>query len=210
MIMNQHPDPFNLVICGVGGQGNILISRLLGRTLTRKNINVTVGETFGAAQRGGHVFSSMRISEKRAYGPLLPEGEAHLIVSLEPLETLRMLRRFGNSEVVSLTNLRPIPPVDVLAKQAIYPDLDRLKEMIQAFSKYYWYVNATKMAMELNSPIVTNVIMLGSLLGLGILPLDMSEVQDEIRETLPSSKVELNLKALDMGFRAVQSAEGSA
>jgi indolepyruvate ferredoxin oxidoreductase beta subunit len=202
--MSHQPDPFNLVICGVGGQGNILISRLLGRTLTRKGIFVAVGETFGAAQRGGHVFSSMRISKKRAYGPLLTEGEAHLIVSLEPLETLRMLRRFGNPEVMSLTNFHPIPPVDVLARQAVYPSLDNLKEMIQALSKSSWYVNATKTAMGLNAPIVTNVIMLGALLGLEMLPLNRDEVQQEMTETLPESKINLNLEALDRGFRAVQ------
>jgi indolepyruvate ferredoxin oxidoreductase beta subunit len=202
--MSTRPDPFNLIICGVGGQGNILISRLLGRILTRKGIFVSVGETFGAAQRGGNVFSTVRISRKRPYGPLLPEGDAHLILSLEPLETLRAIRRFGNPDVISLTNFHPIPPVDVLAQQAVYPDLDQLKEIIQALSKSCWYVDATKMAMELNAPIVTNVIMLGALLGLGMLPMNRDEVQDEIRETLPASKWDLNMKAFDMGLQTVQ------
>ena len=72
MIINA--DPLNLIICGVGGQGNILISRMIGRILSGKHYYVTIGETFGAAQRGGAVYSSMRISQKRYYGPLIPKA----------------------------------------------------------------------------------------------------------------------------------------
>lgn len=202
--MKIEPDPFNLIICGVGGQGNILISRMLGRALTQKGAAVTVGETFGAAQRGGGVFSSVRISAKRAYGPLIPEGEGHLIASLEPLETLRALRRFGNPEVLSLTNFHPIPPVEVLANQAVYPEGQRLKETIQALSQSSWFLNATEIAMELDAPVVTNIVMLGALLGIGKIPLGIDEIQENIRATLPASKVDLNLKALARGYRAVQ------
>ncbi|MCK4262805.1 MAG: 2-oxoacid:acceptor oxidoreductase family protein, partial [Dehalococcoidia bacterium] len=67
-------DPLNLIICGVGGQGNILMSSLVASALTRKGYYVAIGETFGAAQRGGAVFSSVRISARHPYGPLIPEG----------------------------------------------------------------------------------------------------------------------------------------
>ena len=88
-----YQDPLNVIICGVGGQGNVLISSLIASALNRKGYHVTVGDTYGAAQRGGAVFSSVRISSKRSYGPLIPEGRAHLIVGLEPLETLRLLQK---------------------------------------------------------------------------------------------------------------------
>ena len=85
--MNNHADPLNLIICGIGGQGNILISRLLGRTLTDKGYLVTIGETFGAAQRGGAVFSSInkvlpriiRNNEKKALRNTKRPGVFHKI-----------------------------------------------------------------------------------------------------------------------------------
>jgi len=114
--MNNHADPLNLIICGTGGQGNVLISRLLGRALTDNGYKVTIGDTFGAAQRGGAVFSSMRISKKKYYGPLVQEGQADVLLSLEPLESLRILNTYGNPEIATVSNSQPIYPVD-------YPDV---------------------------------------------------------------------------------------
>lgn len=202
--MKIQPDPLNLIICGVGGQGNILISRLLGRILTKKGAFVTIGETFGAAQRGGDVFSSVRISQKRYYGPLTPEGEAHIIMSMEPLETLRVLKKYGNPDVASLTNFQPIQPVNVLAKQSEYPDLNKLKEASQGLSKSSWFINATEMAMELKARIVANIIMIGALAGTKLIPVTLEDIQEAIKETFPPSKVDLNLEALSKGYDAIQ------
>jgi Pyruvate/2-oxoacid:ferredoxin oxidoreductase gamma subunit len=86
----------------------------------------------------------------------------------------------------------------------VYPEVQRLKETIQALSQSSWFVNATEMAIELDAPIVTNIIMLGALLGIGEIPLGINEIQESIRSVLPASKVDLNLNALDRGYRAVQ------
>ena len=109
--MKQQQGPLNVVVCGVGGQGNILISRLIGRILTDQGFFVSIGETFGAAQRGGSVFSCLRISKERTYGPLIPKGQADIILSLEPMEALRQLKHLGNPEVQVLTNSTTVPPV---------------------------------------------------------------------------------------------------
>ncbi len=202
--MNNHADPLNLIICGIGGQGNILISRLLGRTLTDKGYKVTIGETFGAAQRGGAVFSSLRISKKMYYGPLVQEGQADVLLSLEPLESLRILNTYGNPEIATVSNSQPIYPVGVLSERDTYPDMKKLEEMIRSLSKAAWFLNATEIAMELGAPIVTNIVMAGALVGTGKVPIDMQGVQQSIRETFPASKVDLNLKALSRGYEAVQ------
>jgi indolepyruvate ferredoxin oxidoreductase beta subunit len=193
-------DPLNLIICGVGGQGNILIARMTGRILTRKGYLVTIGETFGAAQRGGPVHSSLRISKKKHYGPLIPEGKAHLILSLEPMETLRILSIYGNPEVITITNFHPVYPVGVLSKRLTYTDLEALKGSIENLSKRASFVNATEMAIELGSPIASNIVMLGALVGANRIPVTQEDVEEEIRTTFPSSAVELNLKALTMGI----------
>lgn len=202
--MSLQKDPFNVIICGVGGQGNILLSRMLGRILIRKRYLVNIGETFGAAQRGGSVFSSLRISKKQNHGPLIPEGMAHVILSLEPLEALRMLNMFGNPDVVTIFNIQSVYPVGVLSKRFEYPDLEKLKAAINKLSLKSWSLNATEFAMELNSPIVANIIMLGALAGSNTIPVSMEDVKFEIENSFPTNKVELNLKSLDIGFNAIQ------
>lgn len=201
--MRLQKDPLNIIICGIGGQGNIRMSRMIGKILNGKGYYVNIGETFGAAQRGGAVFSSMRVSKKRNYGPLIPEGQAHLILSLEPLEALRILGKYGNPEVACIVNSQPVWPVGVLAGELEYPDLDQLKDATRKLSRNFWAVDATRLAMALGAPIVANIIMLGLLAESNIIPVDIQDVQEEIRNSFPASVVDLNLRALDAGAHAL-------
>jgi indolepyruvate ferredoxin oxidoreductase beta subunit len=203
--MTIYAEPLNLIVCGVGGQGNILISRMIGRILAGKGYYITIGETFGAAQRGGAVYSSMRISKKRYYGPLIPKGKAHVIASLEPLETLRILVDYGNENVMTVTNTQPVHPVGVLSGRAEYPDFATLNKTVHRLSQVAWMVNATQMAVELGAPIVATIILLGSVLGTGKLPLSIEEVEEEIRSSFPASAASLNLRALKLGREAIDS-----
>ncbi|MFQ5997014.1 MAG: indolepyruvate oxidoreductase subunit beta [Dehalococcoidales bacterium] len=201
--MAIHAEPLNLVISGVGGQGNILLSRLIGRTLLRKGYFVAIGETLGVAQRGGAVMSNVRISEKMLYGPLIPESKAHIILSLEPLETLRMLVRYGNPEVTTITNFNPLFPVSVLSRKAQYPDYQVLRETIAELSESAWFLDATAMGLKLGTPIVANVIILGSLIGLNLIPLTKEDLEAEIKYSFTPDRAELNLKALNLGIDAI-------
>lgn len=198
-------DPLNLIICGVGGQGNILMSGLIGSALTKKGFYVGVGETFGAAQRGGAVFSSVRISPTKAYGPLIPEGKAHFILGLEPLETMRLLRKYGNPETMCIANTYSVPPVGVLSKKDEYPDHEELKQAIRSLCKSVWFVDGTEIALKLGAAIATNIVMVGALIGSEQLPLTKKEIEDQMWETFPSNRMELNLQALEMGFNAIRS-----
>jgi indolepyruvate ferredoxin oxidoreductase, beta subunit len=203
--MTIDADPINMIVCGVGGQGNILIARMVGRILAEKGYHITIGETFGAAQRGGAVHSSMRISRKRSYGPLIPKGKGHIILSLEPMETLRILSHYGNDNVLTISNTQAINPVGVAAGRSQYPDLGELQAAIQNLSKAAWFLNVTKMAIDLGSPIVANIILLGSLVGVDKLPLTRPEVEEQITSSFPPAVVELNQRALLMGIGAVSS-----
>lgn len=200
-------DPMNLVISGVGGQGNIMLSRLLGRSLLKKGYLVAIGETLGVAQRGGAVMSNVRISAKMPLGPLIPEGKAHVILSLEPLETLRMLVKFGNPKVVTITNFHPLFPIDVLSGKARYPDYAALRQAITELSASACFLDATDMALKLGAPIVTNVIMLGALIGIDLLPLTRQDIEAEIKASFPPDRAELNLKALKKGIDSVSMKE---
>src|SRR5512139_2469372 len=93
-VMNK--DPYNVIVAGVGGQGNVLSSQLIGTVLVNEGYKVTIGETYGASQRGGSVMSHVRISRKRQCGPLIPPRSADLVIALEPSEAARVLSRYGN------------------------------------------------------------------------------------------------------------------
>lgn len=200
--MSLSQEPYNLIVCGVGGQGNILIARLIGRILADKGYHISIGETFGAAQRGGSVFSSLRFSSKRDYGPLIPQGKASLIVSLEPLETLRMLSRYGNESVVTLSNTQGMLPVGVLAGRSRYPSEPELFGAIRDLSAKAWFVPATEIALELDAPIVSNIALLGAVVRTGLLPISQDEIIDDLKKTLPPDKLDLNVQALRRGLDA--------
>ena len=196
-------DPLNLIICGVGGQGNILLSGMVGGAYIKKGCFATLGETFGAAQRGGAVFSSVRISKKREYGPLMPEGKAHLILGLEPIETLRMVQKYANPETVCISNVYPVIPASVSANRETYPDIEDIKSAVSTLCKEAWFVDATSIALQLNAPIAMNIVMAGALLGTGQLTLTDEDFKTELRESLPPDRLDLNFEALARGMKAV-------
>lgn len=197
-------EPLSLIIAGVGGQGNILMSLLVGKALVKKGYFVTVFDAFGVAQRLGSVASHIKISSQILRGsPLLREGEADIIVGLEPLEVLRMLVHFGNPDVITLTNPRPVYPIDVISGEAEYPDLDKVIETIRKLSAKSWIVNATDEALKLGSSVLANMILLGSLTGLGVLPLDKKTMEMMIREQFPKA-FDANVMALNKGLEVVR------
>ena len=200
--MKARQKPFNIVVCGVGGQGNILISRLIGRILTDQEYTVSIGETFGAAQRGGSVFSCLRVSKERLYGPIIPDGQANVIISLEPMEALRQLKTLGNPDVMVLTNTKTVNPVQVTIGEQTYPDFGQLKSAIDDLSKQAWFIPATDIAMEIGAPIIANIVMLGALVGSGAMEISLDEAESEVRATIPESKHDINLKALKKGYEA--------
>jgi indolepyruvate ferredoxin oxidoreductase beta subunit len=199
-------DPFNIIITGVGGQGNVLASQILGQALVQLGRVVTVGETYGASQRGGSVMSHLRISRQAQWSPLIPEGQAHMVVGLEPLEALRVMERYGNPEVLTLTNTRPIHPLDVIAGVAEYPDIDYLLAQIRKLSKRTWNVDATSIALEMGNPILSNMAMLGAVSALEIdsVPLKRPGFEQALAMLLPAKAVALNLEAFDQGRESVR------
>jgi indolepyruvate ferredoxin oxidoreductase beta subunit len=194
----QH-DPYNLIITGVGGQGNVLASQLLGRALLKNGYSVTVGETYGLSQRGGAVLSHIRISEDKTMGPLIPKGLAHAVVGLEPIEVLRVLPEFGNRDIVTIVNSRPVYPMGVIAGEQEYPAPEDLKKTLKELSRTFFWLDATQAAMDLGDAIMANVIMIGALVKAGLLPVSNQDIIREIQDTFPEKKWEINQKALEKG-----------
>lgn len=201
--MSHEKESYNLVITGVGGQGNVLSSQLIGEALVSKGYFTTIGETYGASQRGGPVMSHIRISSKRQLSPLIPKGKTDIVVGLEPLEALRVLTQYGNRETVVLVNTRPIYPMDVISGNATYPQIDEIKNSLEGLSRKAYYVPATEMAMKMGSLILGNMIIIGALLGLDILPLSMEEFRQTLSKKFGEKRLETNLQALEEGRRTI-------
>ena len=124
-------DPLNIVICGIGGQGNVLASEIVASTMNDMGYRVAVGETYGASQRGGSVMSHVRVSESEDLGVLIPSGEAHIIIGFEPLETLRMARQYAGANTMVIYDPRPIYPLGVLQGNQTYPAIEDIKKELE-------------------------------------------------------------------------------
>jgi indolepyruvate ferredoxin oxidoreductase beta subunit len=192
-------DPLNLIITGVGGQGNVLISLIIGNALVENGYLVTIGETYGSSQRGGPVMSHVRISEETQFSPFIPDGGADIILGMEPMETVRMLGRYGNPRVVTIVNPRPIYPIEVTGGYVEYPGPDELMEIFKELTAKTWIINATEEAQKMGSPMFANVILIGALIASDVLPLDEKSIEPILRETFPK-EIEANIAAYRKGM----------
>lgn len=197
-------DPYNLIITGVGGQGNVLASRIVADMLTRLGLFVTIGETFGASQRGGSVMSHLRISATSSYSPQIPKGKAHMVVALEPIEALRVLKDYGNPAAKVICNTRPIYPIGVICGDQAYPGDDDIRSWLRELSAVAWFIDTTRAAMALGNPIFGNIMAVGALAATGVLPLDRDHFETVLSQKMPPDKVTVNLTAFDQGREMIR------
>jgi len=194
-------DPLNLIVIGVAGQGNVLISLLIGNALVKEGYLVTFGQSYSSNQRGGSVINYVRISREIQCSPIIPGGSADIILGMEPLDTLRMLGQYGNPDVITIVNPRPI---GIAGRAVEYPDINELLETIRGMSAKTWVINATEEAQKLGDPIFANMILLGVLVGSNTLPLDKQSLEPLLRETFPK-EAEANMTAFSKGLELVRS-----
>jgi indolepyruvate ferredoxin oxidoreductase beta subunit len=148
--------------------------------------------------------SHLRISKKAQCSPLIPQGKADIILGLEPVEVLRVMGNYGNPSIVIVVNSRPIYPLDVTVGNAKYPNAQTIWSLLTELSHKAYRVDATDMALRLGAPILANIIMVGTLVALETVPLTQEDLAGMIRETFPANKLEINLRALQMGIDAIQ------
>ena len=153
----------NIVLCGVGGQGTVLASKLLAAAAMEKGYKVMSAETIGMAQRGGNVFSNIRISDgEDIFAPMIGHGEADLILGFEPGETVRMLP-FLKKDGFVITNNRAIKPTTATLTGSTYgaePMLAYLRKVLDP--EHLLVVDGDREAAKLGNPRVLNVVLLGA------------------------------------------------
>ena len=203
-------DPLNIVICGIGGQGNVLASEVVGSAMTDRGYHVAVGETYGASQRGGSVMSHVRVSEDKEMSVLIPSGEGHIIIGFEPLETLRMTRKYANEQTMIVYDPRPVYPLGVLQGVQTYPALEDITAEIQALSAAAYAVPAADIAMGVGDSRAANIALLGAFTQLPDAPLSREDLEKILAKRFKGAVLELNQRAFAMGCEAVSGKGGRA
>jgi len=189
----------NIVLTGVGGNGVVLTTKIIAEAALKEGIKVRVGEVHGLAQRGGTVVSHLRLGPD-AKGPMIPQRSADILLAFEPLEALRQMKMLRSEAKVILNN-EPFVGVDAYLGLSRYPELcvivDALREAHDIVD-----VDATRLAIESGSVVMTNVVMLGALSASGELPIQRETLLDAIKSRVPPVMVENNIKAFKAGEEA--------
>jgi len=189
------------VFVGVGGQGNLLASRLLGEALLSMGVPVVVSEIHGMAQRGGIVESS--VVTGNITSPIVSEGEADILVGFEPVETARAIGKC-NRQTLVITNTHPLPPFTVSLGQGKYPSVDELLDKIQAKVERVIALDGDDLAQDAGNPLSLNIVMLGALIGSKALPVPPEKMNETIGIWTQKAFLDSNLKAFDLGMKAAR------
>jgi len=188
---------YDILIAGVGGQGVILASRLLGLAAMKAGLHVTTAETIGMSQREGAVVSHIRLGNEIS-GPLIPKAGADLIIGMEPSEAVRnmpMLKQSGHMVV----NTAPVIPASVAIGLSQY-DVSEILVFINNTCKNAILVDATKLAKQAGNHKSANVVLLGVAAAADLLPFNISILQQALEEELPKKYLEANKKSFEIGI----------
>ncbi|MCB2146088.1 MAG: indolepyruvate oxidoreductase subunit beta [Deltaproteobacteria bacterium] len=192
-----------LIIVAVGGQGNLLASKVLGQAALLSGVPVRMSEIHGMAQRGGVVESAIVFGD--ASSTIISDSEADVLVGFEPSETLRAMNKC-NAGTTVITNLAPLPPFTVAIGRGTYPDLDQVQDLIKAKTRRLIAFDAVERATAAGNVMSVNIVLLGALIQTGILPIPKENLVEAIRTKTKKAFVDVNLKAFDLGFIAAANA----
>jgi indolepyruvate ferredoxin oxidoreductase beta subunit len=188
-----------LIIVAVGGQGNLLASKVLGEAALLADIPVRMSEIHGMAQRGGVVESAVVFGD--ADSTIISDAEADVLLGFEPSETLRALNKC-NADTVVITNTAPLPPFTVAIGKGIYPDIQELQEWIRNKTARLIAFDALALAKQAGNIMSLNMVLLGSLIQTGIMPVSADNVKEAIGTSTKKAFIDINIKAFELGFEA--------
>ncbi len=191
----------NVLIVGVGGQGILTTSNVIARASLLQNLNVVTAETHGMAQRGGSVEVHLRIGDVKS--PMIPYGSADFVISLEMSEVLRYSEYIGEKTTVLLNTKKIVPPT-VSTGVSKYPELDEVVERLSGMCKRVITVNASEIAEKSGNVQAANVVMAGMLAALDF-PVKIESMEKALEEMFSGKVLEVNKRALWMGYEAIKS-----
>ncbi|SDU19263.1 indolepyruvate oxidoreductase subunit beta [Desulfobacula phenolica] len=190
-----------LIIVAVGGQGNLLASKVLGEAALISGVPVRMSEIHGMAQRGGVVESAIVFGD--ATSSIISDGEADILMGFEPAETLRALNRCSKNTKV-ITNTATLPPFTVSIGKGVYPDVENVKNLLKEKCASLVAIDAMKLAKEAGSPMSVNIVLLGALVQSGGLGFTKENVIEAIKRRTKKAFLDMNLNAFEMGYEAAK------
>lgn len=197
MSQQEQRKKVDLLITGVGGQGAILASDIIGKAAVGAGLPIRAAETHGMAQRGGSVVNHIRIGEE--FGSMIPKKGADIMLALEPMEAVRYLEFLKDGGII-IVNTQPIFPVTVTSGLGKYPEVSEILDVLA--EKYILKAfNADELASEAGSRLAMNVAMVGAVSD--YLPVPGEKLVESIKSLVPQKTIEINLKAFEMGRRKV-------
>ncbi|MCD1295639.1 indolepyruvate ferredoxin oxidoreductase subunit beta [Methanocella sp. CWC-04] len=188
---------YDLIIVGVGGQGAILASDIIGKAAVAEGLPVRAAETHGMAQRGGAVENHVRLG--CTHGSLIPVRQADCLMSMEPVEALRFAKYLSTKGIAVINTERIVPPI-VATGKVKYPDVDVIIDTIGGLCSEVKAENYTELAKKAGAIQALNVVMIGAISR--YLPLKPETLREIIAASVPPKTVNVNLKAFDLGREA--------
>ena len=186
----------NCLLCGVGGQGVVLASKLIAYAAMEKGMEVRTSETIGMSQRGGSVASHVRMGQE-IYSPMIPRHSADVILAFEPAEAVRSLSYLKKGGVV-VVNKKAVKPVTAALSRSCYDGGEMICYLRKQAERLY-VVGGEAVCRKVGSPKVLNVALLGAALGSGVLDISLTDMERQLSVTLKPQFTAMNLKALKMG-----------
>lgn len=194
--------PYNIYISGVGGQGIIKTSTVIGEAAMKSSMPVVMSEVHGMAQRGGGVSTELKIGD--AYSPIIENGSADLLISFEPIEALRAIPKISDKTSV-IVNKSPIYPFNLQKSEISYPDITATLDELKNKSKKVYALEADSIAKESGHILSMNMVMLGGAVAVKGFPLKKEIIIDSMKANLPEKSLDINMKAFEHGFDYVKS-----
>ncbi len=191
---------FNILLTGVGGEGVLVTSVIIARAAVYEGYEISGTQLHGLAQRGGSIPTHLRIGKDKVHSPLIPRGQADLILGLEPIEAVRACYYASKDRTNFVIDTYPVKPVYANIRGEKYPSDRKIESMLKPFAKKYVFVDASNICEEkFGDPIYGNVMAVGVALSNGMLPLGRKSIIHAIKRTVRRGLDE-NLEAFRMGL----------
>lgn len=195
-------EPYNIYICGVGGQGIIKTSIVIGEAAMKSDMGVVMSEVHGMAQRGGVVSTELKIGDSKS--PIIEKGSADLLIAFEPMEALRAIPKASKNTYV-IVNTSPIMPFNIIGSEVPYPEIQDILDELKSKVKDVFALDAEKAAKDAGHILSLNMVMLGGATAVSGFPIDKEAVLKSMKANLPQKSIPINMKAYEKGFEFVSS-----
>jgi indolepyruvate ferredoxin oxidoreductase beta subunit len=198
---------YNIMTCGVGGQGLMLVSNIIGLACAEYGLNIRTAETHGLAQRSGSIYTHIRIGAD-IFSPLIPYGEADALLGMEAIETLRYIEFLKPNGVIILNDYiwQPVGSTfeRVNNNEEKYVEIGEIIQELYKLTDKIYLINALELATKAGNTLTSNVVLLGALSKLEGFPISRDQLKSVIPQVVPKKVINVNLRAFDLGFEFIE------